>query len=188
MTKRNNIVSPNAIARHSGIMKFLEESAEKERQISQTVAALSGTPEERMRRLEALDTFAQYNRIYTAYAERCGESLEALKRALFLSWFAHVEHPAYTGLRAVDKSCEQKVLHKLRETLQKHKADYELKWMLSHYAAAQSYFESFGNAGDLPETVKKHFVALPACIDKNAMEKRGLMGVFWNFFFFFMEG
>lgn len=162
-------------------MGFLNELAEKERQIGLTVAALAGTPEDRLRRLEEQEVFAQYNEIFSVYARHSSHNTEALKRALFLLWFACMEHPACSGVQQVANTVQQEVLHQLGERLRKNKADYELRWMLSHYAS-QPCSDDPDKFAAVFEVLKPP-VALPASVDEEGMKKRGLMGVFWNFFF-----
>ena len=109
------------------------------------------------------------------------KEIEALKRALFIQWYAQTEPNYLSGIDTVDEQAEIKVFTILDGRIASNVVDPELIWMLNYFAAWDYVFERFPSLINL-----KAFVAnaqpdtLPDRIDRKAMEERGQMGEYWN--------
>lgn len=163
----------------------LTELATREKELYSIVISLGGNMIEKEKELEKQGIFAAYCKIYQEYARLREQSLEALKRGVFLSWYSTIESPSFSGIREVDVTAEHEVIKTLDNRLKQKKTDYELEWMLSHYATFDSAFDRFNEYKSLQERLKSKSVEMPGYINKNEMSIRGQMGVYWNFLYFF---
>ncbi|MCC9167165.1 hypothetical protein [Pontibacter harenae] len=159
----------------------LEELANTEKELYSVVTSLGGTLKEKEKHLEKLRVFEEYYKVHQAYAQLHVNSLEALKRALFLSWYVRVEAPALTGIRELDITAEHDIIKTLDEKLKHNKIDYELEWMLSHYATWDAVFDDFEEYKTFQSRLGHTSVEMPAFIDHSIMKERGQMGIYWSF-------
>ena len=97
----------------------LQYLAIKEIELYKFATSLNGAMEERTKHLEQNGVFEQYKEIHKAYAELHKRDLEALKRGLFLTWYALVEPPCFTGVRELDMEAERKIMKTLDRRLKK---------------------------------------------------------------------
>lgn len=127
------------------------------------------------------DIFIDYKTVHQLYSELASYDIEALKRALFIQWYALSEPNYLTGISGLDEEIENKVLNNLNAFIDNNKIDYELTWMLNYYASWNWIFDRL-NAfkGFDKRIVNDQNNKLPDTIDKEAMESRGQMGQYWN--------
>ena len=127
---------------------MLAELAAREEQLLANVHAASGLIEQRHAELEQDGTYAAYQRVHHAYTRLLGDSaahLEALKRALFLSWYEQIEPACFTGLWDLDAADTRQILHDVEARLAGGTLDRELEWMLPWYYDIVDYlFERSG--------------------------------------------
>ena len=163
----------------------LTELAKTETRLYSVVTSLEGSLKEKEEELEKRGIFKEYCQIHQEYAKLQVQSLEALKRGVFITWYASVESPGLTGIRELDADAEKAIIQSLDQLLKQNRADYELQWMLSHYAAWEHPFDRFNQYPHLQRKLKSEPVAIPASIDSRDMSTRGQMGIYWNFNSFF---
>jgi hypothetical protein len=102
----------------------LQDLANREIELYKIVTSLDGTMEEKTRQLEKNGVFERYKEIHKTYAELHKQDLEALKRGLFLTWYALVEPPCFTGIKDLDAEAENRIMHTLERRLRKNLTDY----------------------------------------------------------------
>lgn len=164
--------------------KIIEELNKKELSLLSTIRSMKGTMEEIEAKLKELNVFEQYNEIFQEYSqliENKVNSLESLKRALFILWYSIAEPSCYSGISSLDKKSERKVVSKLNELIKNNQLDTELKWMLLYYGSISKwYFENFKEQNELLEFIRlSESFELPL-IQKSEMYNRGQMGEYWK--------
>ncbi|MGY5353492.1 hypothetical protein [Wenyingzhuangia sp. IMCC45467] len=126
--------------------------------------------------LSQYEIFESYSEIHTRYTNLSVESLEALKRAIFIQWFSISEPDFLSGIRELDNESIHKTLMNIEKVLKNKSADTELLWMLNYYFEWDFLFDNYIETFDykkynlekfnLPETFEYH--------------DRGQMGDYWN--------
>lgn len=126
--------------------------------------------------------FASYRQIHKQYSDLAKEQDEALKRGLFIQWYATTEPSYLTGIEQLDEEAENNIIDIVEDKIQSNSLDSELKWMLDYYATWDYVFDRFKNRKGLAELIANSKDGLPIglVIDKDAMIKRGQMGTYWN--------
>jgi len=125
-----------------------------------------------------------YRQIHKQYAELASKDIEALKRGLFLQWYAMTEPIYLTGISNLDEKAEILIIEKLNESLENNSLDEELNWMFNHYSNWNYAFSRFENYTGLKKAIENRKEnELPERIDKKLMENRGQMGQYWCSFF-----
>ena len=159
----------------------LDELAAQEQQLLTQIGAATGTLEQRTTQLEQQGIFEQYNAIYAAYGRIAAKHVEALKRGIFLLWYADAEPCAFTGLRNLDAAATHKILNTFNRRLKLDITDYEMQWMLSYYNSWDYLFASYIDYPHFLEWMNtKATESLPDSIDRENMAQRGQMGAYWN--------
>ncbi|EMR03825.1 hypothetical protein [Cesiribacter andamanensis] len=165
---------------------------EQELAIRQYVQQLSGTAAQRNRQLQQEGIFARYRHIHASYValgryHRSRELRnEALKRALFLSWYAEVEPAPFTGLADLEEDRITEACYRLNTLVEKGWLAPELIWMLQHYARWEwimlQYTENkFGPVTHWLKAQDPEHNPLPrASLPPGSMEGRGLMGLYFQ--------
>jgi len=150
-----------------------------------SIAAASGTPEERYRQIERSGMFGEYPAIVSGYVELFDDEdsgLEALKRALFLVWRSAMFSPDVTGIAALADGVARTVLQRLDTVVRSDLADEELAWMFAWYRESGEFaLELLGASprvlrwkGDLAADAWR-----TAEIGPVTMRRRGQMGAYW---------
>lgn len=126
--------------------------------------------------------FQKYREIHKAYATLANKDIEALKRGLFIQWYALTEPPALSGISGLDSESIREVAVALNARLETGDTDEELIWMLSHYIGVADFaFDQFKDLGHLTQFVLTYSKTnYPASIDRGFMETRGGMGNYYN--------
>lgn len=156
--------------------------AKREEELLTVIKGIIGSIEEKNEALESAGVFKAYNDIHFEYAELAQENSEALKRAMFLQWYAQVEPPFVSGLAELVTGAEQKVLEILDEKILHNSLDLELVATLSYYADWEFVFEGCSKYRNLVSFLENKF-SFAACmgvlkpIDFNG---RGQMGEYWR--------
>ncbi len=159
-----------------------EQLANTETELYSTVLDLyeKGQREELTEELKTV--FAAYRQVHKHYSDLAKEDDEALKRGLFIQWYAITEPGYLTGILELDEEAEQNIIDLVEEKIQNNSLDTELKWMLNYYATWDYVFDRFKNRKGLAELIANRTDGLPLglVIDKVAMKQRGQMGTYWN--------
>lgn len=156
------------------------ELAHKETELYTAVISINGTIEEKNKQIEQLGIFEAYRKIHREYARQSKTDLEALKRGLFLYWYALTEPSCYTGIGDLDPKAIEAIIHTLDRRFHKNISDYELDWMLSYYSNFEFVFERFRNYKSFYSRLTDCKTEMPDSIDREDMSMRGQMGLYWN--------
>ena len=160
----------------------IEQLAKIENELYSTVLDIyeNGQTEELNEKLKTI--FASYRQVHRQYSELAKEQNEALKRGLFIQWYAITEPSYLTGIEELDEVSEKNIIDLIEEKIQNNSLDTELKWMLNYYATWDFVFDKFKNRKGLAEIIANKTDELPLglVIDKEEMNKRGQMGMYWN--------
>lgn len=160
----------------------IEQLARTEMELYSTVLDLNEMEQtdELNKRLQSV--FASYKTVHQKYSVLAKQEDEALKRGLFIQWYAFTEPSYLTGIGELDENAEQIIIDIVEEKINNKSLDYELKWMLDYYANWDFVFERFKNQKGLAELIVNSPDALPKglTINKVAMNERGQMGTYWN--------
>lgn len=126
--------------------------------------------------------FATYRQVHNNYSDLAKGNDEALKRGLFIQWYAITEPKYLTGIEALNEVAEENIIDLIEEKIQNKSLDTELKWMLNYYATWDYVFDRFKNRKGLADLIENRSDGLleGLVIDKEAMNKRGQMGAYWN--------
>lgn len=115
----------------------------KENELLEKIEKVVGLMEDQNIMLEKEGIFDEYKKLFNEYVGLHKKDLEALKRCLFLYWYALSEPTCYTGLSEFDNNQVEKVLNTLDQRLSQENSDYELEWMLGYYSNWDYIFEPF---------------------------------------------
>ena len=131
---------------------------------------------------EQLQTiFREYKKIHQEYANLSSIDVEALKRGLFIQWYALTEPNYLTGIADLDENAETRIIHNLYKAIAADELDTEIIWMLNYYANWNWVFERIKSfKGFSSEIINERNNHLPDKIDREQMEQRGQMGKYWN--------
>lgn len=159
----------------------LQELANKEDELYSNAMALHHHPQTTGADEKLKGIFDEYKLVHQAYARLAAQDVEALKRGLFLQWYALAEPNYLTGISDLDKEAENKVMDALNRHIDSGHADPELEWMLNYYAHWDWIFETFETyKGFDARIVNDQNDTLPESIDREQMKQRGQMGWYWN--------
>jgi hypothetical protein len=115
---------------------MLQELAKREGALMEHVNSLVGLMEDKERQLAKDGTYAQYAAIHEAYTVLAGPpdlSLEALKRAIFLGWYANAEPSCFTGISDLHEGAVSLTHDLLRAAWAEGRIDEEFRAMLGLY-------------------------------------------------------
>ena len=158
----------------------IDELAERESQLYLKVSTLNGTIEEKLEQIIELGISKEYKIIHQKYAELSSENLEALKRGLFINWFAVVEPTFLTGINELDENAKENIIKETNERIKNDNLDSELNWMLNYYKSWDFVFTKFVKYDFFnSRIISKDETELPK-IEKQEMESRGQMGIYWS--------
>lgn len=161
----------------------LAELTEAEERLLSEVERVTGSMEEKHMQLVQRGVFNNYARVHVAYAELAfGGDTEALKRALFLQWYAVSEPACFSGLFELELEAERRVLELLDGSVSGDDFDAELEWMLPHYHTINDYyFDSCEGLPALKRWLRKH-ASDEFPVDRvrdAALDGRGQMSRYW---------
>ena len=131
--------------------------------------------------------FYRYLEIHKEYASGAHYNIEALKRGLFIQWFAWTEPSALSGMSVLDAASERAIAIALDAKLEANSIDEELRWMFSHYVGVADFaFLGFKDLKYLNNYILTCSAPIyPVSIDRVIMRTRGGMGNYWNSMSFF---
>ena len=121
----------------------------------------------------------KYKEIYLQYSEFYNktQNLEALKRIIFIQWYAVVEPVTLTGIGELDQEVERENLRNLYHLILHNKVDKEFLTMILHYYyIGDWYFNSFYDFSEPLSAIKQEF----AYYLMGQLKDRGQMGYYWN--------
>jgi len=159
----------------------IEDLANQELELLNQTLELVGTIEEKNDKVVYFGIGTKYQRIHEEYSRLANSELEALKRGLFIMWYALTEPSCYTGIVILNSEAENRLLKVLDRRLKRDITDYELDWMLDYYSNWDFVFERFIEFKHLQDRLKRsEKIDLPNQINREEMSQRGQMGRYWN--------
>jgi len=159
----------------------LQELADKEDAQYRKVTDLYCQPQSDQTDKSLQDIFIEYRKVHQAYAELSLTDTEALKRGLFIQWYALAEPNYLTGIADLDENAENKIVQALNGLIEASKVDSELIWMLNYYSNWDWVFQRLTSfTGFNSKIVNEQNNHLPDKIDRDEMAQRGQMGKYWN--------
>ncbi|MDQ3031575.1 MAG: hypothetical protein M3Y87_04100 [Myxococcota bacterium] len=164
-------------------MTLAELTAEEDRLLA-IIGSVAGSMEQKFDALRRHGVFRDYARVHAEYAELASRGdAEALKRAVFLQWFAQSEPACFTGLWELAPAAERRVLELLDRLAAADAMDSELRWMLPYYHAITDF--AFDGRDGLPsldrwlrENASAEFPG--ARTDDAALAGRGQLSAYWH--------
>ncbi|MDH5599204.1 MAG: hypothetical protein OEY34_08765 [Cyclobacteriaceae bacterium] len=158
----------------------ITELTHKENQLSKKVLELYNQRQTTEKEEKLQNIFDAYRQVHQQYAEQAEKDNEALKRGLFIQWYALVEPNHLTGINDIDEQAEEKIIQILNQKIENNELDDELDWMLNYYMRKDWVFDRFNGYKGIVKTMANKNYNLPESIDNISMAKRGQMGMYWN--------
>jgi hypothetical protein len=166
----------------------LDALANWEMAVLASIRGASGSAAERDAQITRSGLYAEYPAIFGAYLElvrlAADETiaLEALKRVVFLAWWAFSAPSIDSGIAELPESSVREVMQLLESAIAGGRTDDELKSMLAWYHSRFGYvFEHFGPVRDLEDFVADVPVAeAQARVLAGSFAGRGQLGVYWS--------
>jgi len=150
-----------------------------EQKLILTINNIQGSVESKDRKIEKLGIIQSYKIIHSGYSALSND-IEALKRAIFIQWYAATEPVIFSGIGELIRENEEKNIAMVNNLIRKRKLDNEFGFMLQFYYSINNwYFNSFKNT----DSLLNFFIANPSEFsirELQNMENRGQMGVYWN--------
>ena len=158
----------------------IDELGSKELELYNAIQQLEGTIEDKIDQLANSGITDKYRQIHSEYSRIAKKDGEALKRALFIMWYALTEPTWLTGIGELDFDAEERITKLLNRRLAKNISDYELDWMLEYYSGFGFAFERFTNYEYFyKRTSMKTGIEFPDSLDEQTMATRGQMGIYF---------
>lgn len=152
-----------------------------------SVRGATGTLEDRDRQIERSGMYGEYPTILNGYLEtlqlegaREADRAEALKRAVFIAWYAGVAPRCLTGIGDLSEASVTETFARLDAAVRRDEVDDELRAMVAHYhEACAAPFDIYGAADAAeragPASDVEALLARPA----SWFAGRGQMGEYW---------
>lgn len=128
----------------------------------------------------------EFGDIYTAYLaviRQESQPLEALKRAIFLQWYAFIEPYHITGAGELDGTDQRGVMEAFERALEEGWADEEAQYMVHWYNSITCwYFDAFRSLPRLAQLLTEDHPAidLTAHMSTGTLSSRGMMGDYFD--------
>jgi hypothetical protein len=164
------------------LAKQLDDLDKRENELLAMVGTLEGSIEERNILLQNLGVFEAYRRIHSHYAEIAYESLEALKRGLFIQWYAMVEPSFCSGISDIEQEAGNSIISILNNQITQDGTDPELHCMVSYYAGWEGVFTRFHSNVGLSTLLsnKPNYDYILDQMKHFNLDHRGQMGLYWK--------
>ncbi|GBF52138.1 hypothetical protein LPTSP4_36760 [Leptospira ryugenii] len=125
----------------------------------------------------------EYNNIYEEYLEifKSESDFEALKRLIFLQWYAQAEPPNLISLPNFSNVYQNEIMQSLESLFKLKKIDNEFKLMLRWYYSNTDWYFRLYRIPFLQKYLEEN-KDIPFEINTGnfKFDKRGLMGIYWN--------
>jgi hypothetical protein len=155
----------------------LTDLANREKELySITVDIYDGKTNSENQGLTLDEIHSEYKNVHNEYSKMADKNMEALKRGLFIQWYALTEPNYLTGISELDDTAERKMITCLKNLIDQNKADNELLWMLNYYLSWGWVFDRFKDIIEFKKVDEKD-KTLPPKIETDG---RGQMGFYWN--------
>ncbi len=131
---------------------------------------------------QQMGVYAAWQDIFGQYVALARErDLEALKRALYLTWAERSMSRLVTGVQSLDEERIREVFGIADRRARDGQLDAELEWMLPYYYLVEpSYLNRFENLEALKRASREHpFLYRQRSLDVS-FDRRGQMGDYWK--------
>ena len=130
------------------------------------------------------DAYCDVHREYTMRMPDPEYGMEALKRALFIQWYACVEPACFTGIKYVNQEMSNLVFDKLDTVLLGHISDPEIRTMLRvYYRICDLYFADAMNLRGVCHCIERGPRVSVLRFKCSQFVNRGAMGLYWPVFY-----
>lgn len=160
----------------------VDQLDKKENSLLLQINSIVGSIEERARQLKAKGIFNAYKQVHSQYADLAQENSEALKRGLFLQWYAFIEPAFLSGVCDIDPRAEQRIINILNDRIGQNKVDPELYFMTSYYTSWEFIFDRFQNCDNIIGLISSRadYNQIIEQIKGSNLDCRGQMGIYWQ--------
>ena len=159
----------------------IEELSKKEDDIQRSMTS-GGHFDQRNEHLHENGLYRESANVFKAYVELAeAGNLEAIKRALFYTWYQISEPNSLSGIPQLDDVLVLKVLTIVDQMAKEGVLDEELKNMLPfYYLVACYYFERFDGLEDLKAASEPGDDIYTQVSNSFDYTNRGQMGYYWH--------
>ena len=159
----------------------IDELGKRELELLADITRFEGSPEETSDWAVYTGITKEFEQIHSEYSRLAKKDIEALKRGLFMMWYALTEPTWLTGINELNVVAEKQIAKILNRRITNGRLDYELDWMLEYYSDFGFAFERFREYDNFyKRTSSKTGLEFPASFDKESMAIRGQMGEYFN--------
>lgn len=161
-------------------MKLIKFTTNEKNLLKRIANIPQSSIEQRMNQFTELGILQEYHDLHIAYEDLSAnetdlDAMEALKRALFIQWYAIAEPGAFSGIDNIDNDAANRVLSRVAIKLQQAETDAELILMLQMYSEVTPwYFEKY----DIKKFLENasHDAEVRSKWTETLLSKRGQMG------------
>ena len=143
--------------------------------------------EQHLRNIGVFDSYKSLHQQYLILFDQATDpsiKVEALKRLIFLNWYALLEPSFLTGIGELDEETIYASFKRLNSYLLHDKLDHEFRWMLSYYSCwdwilleyAEPQLAALTAFVKSVDTSISHFKQNR----REEMNNRGQMGIYWQ--------
>lgn len=168
----------------------LDALSAQEKKLHDEAVSLIGTMEQKEQQLREMGVFDEYKTLHQQYLILFDQTtdpsikLEALKRLIFLNWYALLEPSCFTGIGELDEATVFASFEMLNAYLLHDKLDHEFRWMLSYYSSWNWILLEYAEPklAELTAFVKSVDTAVSHFEQNQSedMNNRGQMGMYWQ--------
>jgi hypothetical protein len=115
---------------------------------------------------------------YLVLAQEHGD-LEALKRALFLTWYDMADLEWAMGIRHFDPETDREARRLTNDMARRGQLDRELTWMLPYYCSIVQWYLSPEDDALKKVCMENKSLWITACRE-SSFDNRGLLGEYWK--------
>lgn len=164
----------------------LDALANWEAAVLARIAVAKGTPDERDAQITRSGLYAEYPAIVASYMEIAGsesdDRLEALKRALFLTWHSFTVLPVDSGISEIAESTIRHVFDAVDRAIARGDVDDEFRCMVAWYHGRfPEPFDYFGPVAALTPFIGDLSTAdAIGSLHQSHFGGRGQLGSYWT--------
>ncbi len=167
-------------SQNKAMLEMLDLLSKEENEVNRQLKTIVGSMVNIESQLEQMKIPDKHNRIYNSYNDLYQEtnSLEALKRMIFIQWYAASEPFAFTGIAELDNNKQSYNLTALINLINTDYIDEEFKAMMVHYYSISDwYFNSYFDFESKVDLMSRND---PKFKSNSTFNNRGQMGNYWN--------
>ena len=161
--------------KHKDITHTLIKLSNKEIALYKKVIQINAKKASPNNQLILNEIHAKYQDIHNRYAQIACNSIEALKRGLFIQWYTLTEPSYLTGILGLEVKEERKIITELKKRIDQKEADEELLYMLNYYLLWDWVFKPFINIAKFKRSNTEKKI-----VPNIKTNNRGQMGMYWN--------